>query len=71
MRMPCVESMPLKRSWLIARQRRGRSTFLMGIGAEPHERTASGTRQREGHRARTLSSTAGDLELRILKLRTG
>jgi transposase-like protein len=41
------------------------------IGAEPHERTDTRTTQRNGHRARTLSSTAGDLELRIPKLRTG
>ena len=41
------------------------------IGAEPHERTDTRTTQRNGHRARTLSTTAGDLELRIPKLRTG
>jgi putative transposase len=41
------------------------------IGAEPHERTDARTAQRNGHRARTLSTTAGDLELRIPKLRTG
>ena len=41
------------------------------IGAEPHERSDARTAQRNGHRARTLSTTAGDLELRIPKLRTG
>ena len=41
------------------------------IGAAVHERTESRTAQRNGHRARTLSTTAGDLELRIPKLRTG
>jgi len=41
------------------------------IGAAPHERTDSRTAQRNGHRPRTLSTTAGDLELRIRKLRTG
>ena len=41
------------------------------IGAEPHERTDARTTQRNGHRSRTLSTTAGDLELRIPKLRTG
>ena len=41
------------------------------IGAAPHERTADRTAQRNGHRPRTLSTTAGDLELRIPKLRTG
>ncbi|MGD8201999.1 IS256 family transposase [Ornithinimicrobium sp. W1679] len=41
------------------------------IGAEPHERTGARTAQRNGHRPRTLSTTAGDLDLRIPKLRTG
>jgi transposase-like protein len=41
------------------------------IGAGPHERTESRTAQRNGHRSRTLTTTAGDLELRIPKLRTG
>ena len=41
------------------------------IGASPHERTATRTAQRNGSRPRTLSTTAGDLELRIPKLCTG
>jgi putative transposase len=41
------------------------------IGAAPHERSAERSNQRNGHRARTLTTTAGDLELRIPKLRTG
>jgi putative transposase len=41
------------------------------IGAALHERTESRTALRNGHRTRTLSTTAGDLELRIPKLRTG
>ncbi|MBC8093567.1 MAG: IS256 family transposase [Pseudonocardia sp.] len=41
------------------------------IGAGLHERTDARTAQRNGHRTRTLSTTAGDLELRIPKLRTG
>jgi putative transposase len=41
------------------------------IGAAPHERTDSRLAQRNGHRARTVSTVAGDLELRIPKLRTG
>lgn len=41
------------------------------IGAGPHEPTATRSNQRNGSRARTLSTTAGDLELRIPKLRTG
>src|SRR5215510_6794275 len=41
------------------------------IGAVPHERTSARTGYRNGYRARTLSSSAGDLELRIPKLRAG
>ena len=41
------------------------------IGALPHERTGSRTAHRNGHRPRVLTSTAGDLELRIPKLRAG
>lgn len=41
------------------------------IGAALHERTDTRTAQRNGHRTRTLTTTAGDLELRIPKLRTG
>ena len=41
------------------------------IGAARHERSDTRTNLRNGHRTRTLSTTAGDLELRIPKLRTG
>ncbi len=41
------------------------------IGAGLHERSESRTNQRNGSRARTVSTTAGDLELRIAKLRAG
>jgi putative transposase len=41
------------------------------IGAAPHQRSDTRTAQRNGHRSRILSTTAGDLELRIPKLRTG
>ena len=41
------------------------------IGAGPWERTADRTAQRNGSRPRTLTTTAGDLELRIPKLRAG
>ena len=41
------------------------------IGAGPHERTETRLAQRNGHRPRTLTTTAGDLELRIPKLRIG
>src|SRR3954471_23633859 len=41
------------------------------IGAGPWERSDERTTQRNGSRSRTLTTTAGDLELRIPKLRTG
>jgi putative transposase len=41
------------------------------IGAAPHERTPDRSAQRNGHRQRLLATTAGDLELRIPKLRAG
>src|SRR3712207_4192489 len=44
-------------------------TAVTGVGT--HERTESRTAQRNGSRPRTLSTTAGDLELRIPKLRAG
>jgi transposase-like protein len=41
------------------------------IGAGPHERTATRTNQRNGHRSRLVSTPAGDVELEIPKLRQG
>jgi transposase-like protein len=41
------------------------------IGAGPHERTETRTNHRNGSRPRTVSTTAGDLQLRIPKLRSG
>jgi transposase-like protein len=41
------------------------------IGAVPHERTPDRINHRNGHRSRTLTTTAGDLELQIPKLRVG
>jgi putative transposase len=41
------------------------------IGAGPHERTPDRVTQRNGHRDRLLTTAAGDLELRIPKLRSG
>jgi putative transposase len=41
------------------------------IGALPHQRTDARTGWRNGYRARTLSNSAGDLELLIPKLRAG
>lgn len=41
------------------------------IGAAPFERSEARTTQRNGARPRTLTTTAGDLDLRIPKLRAG
>jgi putative transposase len=41
------------------------------IGAEPHERTDARTNHRNGARSRLLSTPAGDIEVRIPKLRVG
>jgi putative transposase len=41
------------------------------IGAQPHQRTEARTGLRNGHRPRTLTTTAGDLELKIPRLRAG
>ena len=41
------------------------------IGAAPHERTPERTNQRNGTRPRLLSTKAGDVELKIPKLRSG
>ena len=41
------------------------------IGAAPHERTEARSNQRNGSRSRLLSTPAGDVELRIPKLRVG
>jgi putative transposase len=41
------------------------------IGAAPHERTLERVTQRNGYRERMLTTSAGDLELRIPKLRAG
>lgn len=41
------------------------------IGAAPYERTEDRTTERNGHRPRQLTTKAGDVELRIPKLRKG
>ncbi|CAB4753481.1 unannotated protein [freshwater metagenome] len=41
------------------------------IGAAPHERTEDRVAHRNGTRSETVSTTAGDLSVRIPKLRTG
>jgi Transposase, Mutator family len=41
------------------------------IGAVPHQRTDARSGWRNGHRPRTVTTTAGDLELRMPRLRAG
>jgi putative transposase len=41
------------------------------IGAAPHQRTETRTGLRNGRRQRTITTMAGDLELKIPRLRTG
>jgi len=41
------------------------------IGAAPYERTEDRVAERNGHRTRPLTTKAGDVELRIPKLRKG
>ena len=41
------------------------------IGAAPHERSDERTNYRNGHRPRLLTTKAGDIELKIPKLRSG
>jgi transposase-like protein len=41
------------------------------IGAAPYERTDTRVTERNGHRRRVLATKAGDVELRIPKLRKG
>jgi len=41
------------------------------VGAERYERTETRTNERNGHRARLLTTKAGDVELKIPKLRKG
>jgi putative transposase len=41
------------------------------IGARPYERAELRSTERNGHRSRVLSTKAGDLQLRIPKLREG
>lgn len=47
------------------------SELTAHIGAERYERTESRSTERNGHRARVLSTKAGDVELAIPKLRKG
>jgi hypothetical protein len=55
--------------WILQQLIEAEATVVIGAGA--HERTDSPTTQRNGHRPRLLSTAAGDVELKIPKLRTG
>lgn len=55
--------------WLLQQLIEAEATAFIGAG--PHERTETRTTQRNGHRPRLLSTKAGDLELKIPKLREG
>ena len=41
------------------------------LGAGRYERTESRTTHRNGHRSKTISTTSGDVEVKIPKLRSG
>jgi putative transposase len=41
------------------------------VGAQPHQRAEARAGLRNGRRPRTISTTAGDLELKIPRLRAG
>ena len=45
--------------------------LTQAIGAERHERSETRTNQRNGGRSRVLSTPAGDVQLRIPKIREG
>ncbi len=55
--------------WLLQQLIEAEATAFIGAG--PHERSEARTTQRNGHRPRLLSTKAGDLELKIPKLREG
>ena len=48
-----------------------RSRAVLGYRRLPHQRTETRTGQRNGHRPRTVTTAAGNLELRISRLRVG
>jgi putative transposase len=49
----------------------GEAELTAVISAFPHQRTETRIAQRNGHRLQTISTTAGDLELKIPRLRAG
>ena len=55
--------------WILQQLIEAEATAVIGAG--PHERSTERTNQRNGHRPRLLSTTAGDVNLKIPKLRHG
>lgn len=55
--------------WILQQLIEAEATTVIGAGL--HQRSETRTTQRNGHRPRLLSTAAGDLELKIPKLRTG
>lgn len=57
--------------WILEELIEAEAEATARIGAGPHERSDLRTNQRNGPRARVMSTGAGDVELAIPKLRTG
>ena len=65
------ESSMMRRMLTIMLQQLIEAEATAAIGAERYERSEARTTQRNGHRARTVSTTSGDLEVAVPKLRQG
>ncbi len=52
--------------WILQQLIEAEATSVIGAGL--HQRSESRTAQRNGHRARLLSTAAGDVELKITKM---
>ena len=64
-----TDTIRMSLEWILQQLIEAEATAV--IGAAPHERSAARTNQRNGHRPRLLSTAAGDVELKIPKLRHG
>jgi putative transposase len=65
------ESTMMRRMLTIMLQQLIEAEATATIGAERYERSEARTTQRNGHRPRTVSTTSGDLEVAVPKLRQG
>jgi putative transposase len=65
------ESSMMRRMLTIMLQQLIEAEATATIGAERYERSEARTTQRNGHRSRTVSTTSGDLEVAVPKLRQG